>query len=136
MSVNKVILIGRVGADPETKTFENGGQIANFTFATSESWKDKQTGEKKEQTEWHNIQVSGGLVNMVSQWVKKGDLLYLEGSIKYRSYEKDGQKKYVTNINVTEMKMMGAKPQGQQAQDTAPTQAPQSQQPIEDDLPF
>lgn len=134
MSVNKVILIGRVGADPETKTFDNGGQIANFTLATSESWKDKQTGEKKEQTEWHNIQVSGGLVNVVSQYVKKGDLLYLEGSIKYRSYEKDGQKKYVTNINVTEMKMMGGKPQGQQAQDTTPSQAqPQTQ---ENDLPF
>lgn len=135
MSVNKVILIGRVGADPETKTFDNGGQIANFTLATSESWKDKQTGEKKEQTEWHNIQVSGGLVNVVSQYVKKGDLLYLEGSIKYRSYEKDGQKKYVTNIQVTEMKMMGGKPQAQQAQDTAPSQGqPQTQE--EDDLPF
>jgi single-strand DNA-binding protein len=135
MSVNKVILIGRVGADPEVKTFDNGGQIANFSLATSETWKDKQTGEKKEQTEWHNIQVSGGLVGVVSQWVKKGDLLYLEGSIKYRSYEKDGQKKYVTNINVTEMKMMGAKIQGQQSQETAPTQ--QTQEPIEgDNLPF
>lgn len=136
MSVNKVILIGRVGADPEIKTFDNGGQIANFTLATSESWKDKQTGEKKEQTEWHNIQVSGGLVNVVSQYVKKGDLLYLEGSIKYRSYEKDGQKKYVTNIQVTEMKMMGGKPQGQQAQDTTPSQAQPQNQEEEDSLPF
>jgi single-strand DNA-binding protein len=131
--VNKVILVGRVGKDPESKTFDNGNTLANFTLATSEHWKDKNNGEKKEATEWHNVQVSGGLSKVAMDYVKKGDLIYIEGSIKTRSYEKDGQTKYIMSINATEMKMLGGRTQATNAPTPSQTPQPQTE---EDDLPF
>lgn len=99
-SVNKVILIGNLGADPEIKSFQNGGKIANMRIATSESWKDKQTGEKKDRTEWHNIVVNGdGLVGVVERYLKKGSKIYVEGSLRTRKWQdRDGNDKYTTEV--------------------------------------
>jgi single-strand DNA-binding protein len=99
MSVNKAILVGSVGKDPEIRSTQSGVEIASFSLATSESWKDKQSGEKKEKTEWHNISVFGGLVNIVKNYVKKGSKLYIEGKIQTEKYtDKNGTEKYATKI--------------------------------------
>jgi single-strand DNA-binding protein len=99
-SVNKVILIGNLGKDPEIKSFQNGGRIANFSIATSESWKDRQTGEKKERTEWHNISVnSDGLVGVVERFLKKGSKVYIEGQLRTRKWQdRDNNDRYTTEI--------------------------------------
>ncbi len=99
-SVNKVILIGNVGKDPEVRTFGNGGKVANFTIATSESWKDRNTGERKEKTDWHNIAVfNEGLVGIVERYVKKGSKLYIEGALKTRKWQdRDGNDRYTTEV--------------------------------------
>ena len=101
-SVNKVILIGNLGKDPEIKSFSNGGRIANFSIATSESWKDKATGERKERTEWHNITVQGdGLVGVVERFLKKGSKIYIEGKLQTRKWQdRDGNDRYTTEIVV------------------------------------
>jgi single-strand DNA-binding protein len=100
-SVNKVMLIGNVGADPEIKTFSNGGKVANFSLATSESWKDKTSGEKKERTEWHRVSVTNeGLVGVIEKYVKKGSKLYIEGQLETRKYEKDGKDHYTTEVTL------------------------------------
>jgi single-strand DNA-binding protein len=102
-SVNKVILIGNLGRDPEVRSFQNGGKVCNFTLATSESWKDKNSGERKESTQWHNIVVkSEGLIGVVERYLKKGSKVYIEGRIESRKYtDKDGTEKYVTEIVLT-----------------------------------
>ncbi len=98
-SLNKVILIGNVGADPEIKKLKSDKNVANLSLATSDSWKDKNTGERKEKTEWHRIVIfNDGLVNVVQQYIKKGSKLYIEGEIVTRKYEKDGEMKYSTEI--------------------------------------
>lgn len=110
--VNKVILIGNLGKDPETKSFPSGGSITNATLATSESWKDKQTGEMKENTEWHNLVFNDKLGEIVAKYLKKGSKIYVEGSLRTRSWEKDGVKRYTTEIRVSEMQMLDGKPGG------------------------
>ena len=97
-SVNKVILVGNVGQDPEVRQFQNGGQVASFSLATSETWKDKNTGERREKTEWHRIAVfSEGLVRVVQNYVKKGSKLYIEGQLETRKWQdKEGQDRYTT----------------------------------------
>ena len=99
-SVNKVILVGNLGNDPEIRTFGNGGKVANFSLATSESWRDKQSGEKREKTEWHRVAVFGeGLVGVVERYVKKGSKLYIEGKLQTRKWQdRDGNDKYTTEI--------------------------------------
>ncbi len=98
-SVNKVILIGNLGRDPEIRSFSNGGRVANFSIATSESWKDKATGERKERTEWHRISVlNEALVGVVERYVKKGSKVYIEGQLETRKYEKDGRETYTTEV--------------------------------------
>ena len=99
-SVNKVILIGNVGKDPEVRSFNNGGKVCNFSLATSESWKDKQTGERKEKTDWHNIAIfNEGLVGIVERYVKKGSKVYIEGALKTRKWQdRDGNDKYTTEV--------------------------------------
>ena len=100
-SLNKVLLIGRLGADPEIKQMVNGKSVARFSLATSQSWKDKATGEKKEKTEWHRIVVfNEGLINVVQQYLKKGAQVYIEGQLSTRKWkdEKSGQDKYSTEI--------------------------------------
>lgn len=98
-SVNKVILVGNVGKDPEIRTFGNGGKVANFSIATSENWKDKQ-GQRQEKTEWHNIAVfNDGLVGVIERYVKKGSKLYIEGKLQTRKWQdRDGNDKYTTEI--------------------------------------
>lgn len=99
-SVNKVILIGNVGNDPEIRTFGNGGKVANLSIATSENWRDKQSGERKEKTEWHRVAVFGeGLVGVIERYVKKGSKLYIEGKLQTRKWQdRDGNDKYTTEI--------------------------------------
>jgi single-strand DNA-binding protein len=99
-SVNKVILIGHLGADPETKSFQNGGKIANFRIATSEAWKDKQSGERKERTEWHSISVQNeGLAGVVERYLRKGSKVYVEGQLRTRKWQdKDGSDRYTTEV--------------------------------------
>jgi single-strand DNA-binding protein len=98
-SVNKVILIGNLGKDPEVRTFPNGGRVANFSVATSESWKDKATGERKERTEWHRISIlNDALVGIAEKYLKKGSKVYIEGQLETRKYEKDGRDVYTTEV--------------------------------------
>ncbi|WP_447765699.1 single-stranded DNA-binding protein [Sphingopyxis panaciterrae] len=104
-SVNKVILIGNLGADPEIKSFQNGGKVANIRIATSEQWKDRMTGERKERTEWHNVVINGeGLVGVVERFLKKGSKVYIEGSLRTRKWQdRDGNDKYTTEIVIAGM---------------------------------
>ena len=98
-SVNKVILVGNLGADPEVRTMQSGDEVVNLSIATSESWKDKASGERKEKTEWHRVVIfNQGLVNVCKNYLKKGSKVYLEGQIETRSWEQDGQKKYTTEV--------------------------------------
>ncbi|MDD3371614.1 MAG: single-stranded DNA-binding protein [Alphaproteobacteria bacterium] len=99
-SVNKVILIGNLGRDPEIRSFQNGGRVASFSLATSETWKDRTSGERKEKTEWHRISVlNDKLVEVVERYVKKGSKLYVEGQLETRKYtDKDGQERYTTEV--------------------------------------
>lgn len=99
-SVNKVILVGNVGNDPEIRSFNNGGKVANFSLATSENWRDKQSGEKKEKTEWHRVAVfNDGLVGVIERYVKKGSKLYIEGKLQTRKWtDRDGNDKYTTEV--------------------------------------
>jgi single-strand DNA-binding protein len=104
-SVNKVVLIGRVGKDPEIRSFNSGDRVANFSIATSEKWKDKATGEKKEKTEWHNIAVfNENLVKVVESYVKKGSMIYVEGQLSTRKYQKNGEDRYITEIVLRQFK--------------------------------
>lgn len=107
-SINKVILIGNVGKDPEIKSFEGGNKVANFSLATSEKFKDK-NGQKQEKSEWHNIAIWGKLADVVERYVKKGDKIYLEGKLTTRSWEKDGEKKYMTEVVCNQMTMLGSR---------------------------
>src|SRR5918993_3215870 len=101
-SVNKVILIGNLGQDPEVKSFQNGGRIANLRIATSENWKDKATGEKKERTEWHSVTLqSDGLVGVAERFLKKGSKVYIEGQLRTRKWQdQSGNDRYTTEISV------------------------------------
>jgi single-strand DNA-binding protein len=107
--INKVILLGNTGKDPEIKEV-SGTKLATFSIATTETYKDK-SGEKKTNTEWHNVEAWGTLAGIIEKYVKKGDKLYLEGKITYQTYEKDGQKHTVTKIRISEMKMLSGKPE-------------------------
>ncbi len=102
MSLNKVMLIGNVGKDPEVTTLDKGGKVAKFTLATSEKYTDK-SGNKTERTDWHNIVAWGPLADLVEKYVVKGKQLYLEGQIRNRSWEQDGVKKFATDINITQL---------------------------------
>lgn len=99
-SVNKVILVGNLGGDPDVRTMQSGDRVANFSLATSESWKDKQSGQKQERTQWHKVVIyNQPLVNVAEQYLKKGAKVYIEGQVETRKYtDKDGQEKYVTEI--------------------------------------
>ena len=117
--INKVILVGTVGKDPEMKYMPSGDAIANISVATNDSWKDKNTGEKKEITEWHNVVFFKGLAKVVGDYVRKGQLVYIEGSLKTRSWEKDGQKHYKTEIFADKMVFMPSSEAKQKPVDSA-----------------
>lgn len=112
-SVNKVILIGNLGKDPETRYMPNGDAVTNITLATTESWKDKNSGEKREMTEWHRVVMFRKLAEIASQYLKKGSSVYIEGALKTRKWQdKDGQDRYTTEIVADEMKMLGGRSSG------------------------
>ena len=126
-SVNRVILIGRLGGDPEIKYLPSGDASATFSVATSEKWKDRQTGEQREKSEWHNIKMFGKLAEIAGQYLKKGAQVYLEGQITTETWEKEGVKHYKTVIKCNSMTMLGSKDAGgnqsAQAQQTAPARS-------------
>ena len=113
-SVNKVILVGNLGKDPEVRTLDNGAKVASFSLATSETYKDKQ-GNKQTETEWHNIVAWRGLAEVVEKYMRKGMTVYLEGKIRTRSYEKDGNKRYTTEIIADTIQMLGKKSDSSEA---------------------
>ena len=100
-SVNKVILVGNLGKDPEARSFQNGGKVVNFTLATSETWNDRASGERREKTEWHNVVIRNEKLGEIAErYLKKGSKVYIEGSIQSRKYEQSGQEKYITEVIV------------------------------------
>ena len=109
-SVNKIILVGNLGRDPEMRSFPSGDQIANITIATTDKWKDKQTGEMKEATEWHRVVFNGRLAEIAGQYLRKGSQVYVEGSLRTRKWtDKDGQEKFTTEIRADQMQMLGSR---------------------------
>ncbi|MBE0474243.1 single-stranded DNA-binding protein [Rhodoferax sp.] len=109
-SVNKVILVGNLGRDPEVRTFPSGDRVANVTIATTDKWKDKQTNEMREATEWHRIVFNGRLAEIVEQYLRKGAQIYVEGSLRTRKWtDKDGIEKYTTEIRADQMQMLGSR---------------------------
>lgn len=108
-SINKVILIGNLGRDPETRFLPSGSAVANISVATTDTWKDKTSGEKKEATEWHRVVFFGRLAEIVGEYLKKGSQVYVEGRLQTRKYEKDGQDHYSTEIIADTMKMLGSR---------------------------
>lgn len=111
--VNRVIIIGNLGNDPEARQFGNGGSVTNISVATSEQWTDKQSGEKREATEWHRISLFNRLGEIAAQYLRKGSKVYIEGSLRTRKYEKDGQDHYVTEIRADQMQMLDSINEGQ-----------------------
>lgn len=113
-SLNKVQVIGNLGRDPEMRSFPSGDQIASVTIATTEKWKDKQTGEAKEHTEWHRVQFGGKLAEVVGKYLRKGSQVYVEGSLRTRKWtDKDGVERYSTEIRADQMQMLGSKQDGE-----------------------
>lgn len=163
--VNKVVIIGNLGQDPEIKYLLSGDAVANISVATSETWKDKQSGAQQERTEWHRISAFGKLAEIMRDWLHKGSKIYIEGSLRTRKWQaQDGQDRYTTEIIASELQMLDSKPEGHQQPNkyqqehldqsrpqSAPStqqarpdpQAPQQRQPapggyddFEDDIPF
>lgn len=129
--INKVILIGNLGQDPEVRYLPQGGAVANLTVATSESWTDKATNEKKEQTEWHRVVIYQRLAEIAGEYLRKGSKVYLEGKLKTRKWtDKDGVERYTTEIVANELQMLDGKQDGQQQarQQAAPVPAQQPRQ--------
>lgn len=144
--INKVILVGNLGKDPEVRYMSNGNAVCNVTLATSESWKDKQTGEQKEKTEWHNIVFYRRLAEIAGEYLKKGSQVYIEGKLQTRKWQdKNGNDRYTTEIIANEMQMLGGRGGGSadfgggSASRSAPAQAPAAAataDEFDDDIPF
>lgn len=125
--INKVILIGNLGKDPETRYMPSGGAVTNVTLATSESWKDKNTGEQQERTEWHRVVFFNRLGEIAGEYLRKGSKVYIEGSLRTRKWQgQDGQDRYTTEIVASDMQMLDSKG-GSAAFESAPQPQPQSQ---------
>ena len=147
-SINKVILIGNLGRDPETRFLPSGSAVANISVATTDTWKDKTSGEKKEATEWHRVVFFGRLSEIVVDYLKKGSQVYVEGRLQTRKYEKDGQDHYSTEIIADTMKMLGSRSgmgggepretrEPSAAGESRPAKKPAGQlQDMDDDIPF
>ncbi len=150
--INKVILVGNLGQDPETRYMPNGKAVTNLRIATSESWKDKQTGEQREQTEWHSIVMYDRLAEIAAEYLRKGSQVYVEGKLRTRKWQdKEGRDRYTTEIQANEMQMLGARGGGGGGMGTesraeprsssgggdrgAPAPAPQDEG-FDDDIPF
>lgn len=130
--INKVILIGNAGGDPDVRYLPNGNAVANLTLATSDSWKDKQTGQLQERTEWHRVSFFGKIAEIVGQYIKKGSKLYIEGRLQTREWEKDGVKRYTTEVIVdmggTMQMLDGREDSGGQNANRAPQNQPTQSQ--------
>ncbi len=132
--INKVILVGNLGADPESRYTPSGTAICSIRMATSESWKDKQTGEQQERTEWHRVEFFGRLAEIAAEYLKKGRQVYIEGKLRTDEYEKDGVKRWSTKIIADEMQMLGGREGGGseggsgggQSRERGPARGPQS----------
>lgn len=145
-SLNQVQLIGRLGKDPESRSFQDGTSVCNFSLATTEKWKDKTTGETREATEWHRISAYGKLAEICQQYLQKGSTIFVQGSLHTKEWtDKDGVKRYTTEIRADMMKMLGAKPEGEgkPAAANAPAapkrQAARQEQyedPLDENVPF
>jgi single-strand DNA-binding protein len=153
-SVNKVTLIGNLGNDPEMKALTSGSQVANLSIATTDSWRDRNSGEMQERTEWHRVVCFDRLAEICGQYLRKGSRIYIEGSLRTRSWEQDGQKRYTTEIVGREMMMLDGRGEGDMSAPAAmqprpqSTSAPQQQSPpqpvsqpmpdpnIDDEIPF
>ena len=136
-SLNKIMLIGNVGGDPEIRATSSGTRVAKFSLATNRQWKDS-SGQQHDKTEWHRITLFGKLADIVEQWVNKGDRIYVEGRLEYSQSEKEGQVRYWTDIIVTELLMLGSGGSGEGSAST-PTPIPTPTTAIsepDDDLPF
>jgi single-strand DNA-binding protein len=152
--VNKVILVGTCGQDPEVRYLPNGNAVTNLSLATSEQWTDKQSGQKVERTEWHRVSLFGKVAEIAGEYLRKGSQCYIEGKLQTREWEKDGIKRYTTEIIVDingTMQLLGSRPQGQQPRQVPdrqprqqrPARQPQNQQAappdhdsFDDDIPF
>ena len=146
-SVNKVILVGNLGRDPEIRSTQDGREIATLALATSDTWKDKNTGERKEKTEWHRVVIfSEGLVNVVKNYVKKGSKLYIEGALQTRKWtDKDGQEKYSTEVvlqgfgstlTMLDSKGSGSNDNTSYSKPAAAASAPKASELMDDEIPF
>lgn len=125
--INRVILIGNLGADPETRFTQAGSPVTNFRIATSEKWKDKQTGQQQERTEWHQCCAFGRLAEIAGEYLRKGSKVYVEGSLRTSSWESDGQTRYKIQIICNEMQMLDGKPAVAQGRQTEPDHSNGSQ---------
>jgi len=150
--VNKVILIGNLGADPETRAMPSGTSVANLRIATSESWKDRQSGEQQERTEWHRVALFGRLAEVASEYLRKGSQVYIEGSLRTRKWQdKQGNERYTTEIVANDMQMLGGRGGGasgvpgggggessRERTELEPTSASSSteREEFDDDIPF
>lgn len=144
--VNKVILIGNLGNDPEVRYMPNGNAVANITLATSENWKDKQTGEMQERTEWHRVVLYNRLAEITGEYLRKGSKIYIEGSLRTRKWQdKTGQERYTTEIHANELQMLdgksgtsheGTQPQARPQQAQQPAPVPHGIEDFDDDIPF
>jgi len=136
--VNKAILLGRVGQEPKVGALPNGSAACNFSVATSEVWKDKQTGDKQERTEWHKVTVFGKLAEIAGSYVKKGDLVYVEGKLRTRKWNKDGVDHYATEIIADDIQFTGNSSSRTQDEDYDPTKdsANQASPDFDDDIPY
>ena len=126
--INKVILVGTCGKDPDTRYMPSGGAVTNISIATNEQWTDKQSGQKQERTEWHNVVFFGRLGEIAGEYLKKGSQVYIEGKLKTEQYEKDGITRYSTKIIASEMQMLGGRPGGSDFAQNQQSAAPQQQQ--------
>jgi len=129
--INKVILVGNLGADPETRYTASGMALTSIRIATSEAWKDKQTGEQQERTEWHRVKFFGRLAEIAGEYLKKGSQVYIEGKLRTDEYEKDGIKRYSTDVIADEMQMLGGRggeagSGGGERRERGPARGPQS----------
>jgi single-strand DNA-binding protein len=139
--INKVILVGHLGADPETRYMPSGGAVTNVRLATSEAWKDKSSGEQQERTEWHNVAFFGRLAEIAGEYLRKGSQVYVEGRLRTRKWQdRDGNDRYTTEIIANEMQMLGGRPgSGAPARSQSGSPPPADGPPpddFDDDIPF
>jgi len=140
--INKVIIVGNLGQDPETRYMPSGSAVTNMTVATNESWKDKQTGEQKDRTEWHRVAMFGKLAEIAAEYLRKGSQVYIEGKLRTRKWQdKSGNDRYTTEIIADEMQMLGGRSGGgapsmqESSQPSGPAPAPSGGD-FDDDIPF